>query len=161
MKRKPRQSLREILATNQAQLDFMSKLAGGTGHVNKVVLPPVRAREPRDPCKAAAPSEADTQKAILKFLRVHPAVGFAIRINSGGAVETHNGVERYITYNSQRGMSDIFGVMKGGRAFFIEVKSATGRLTQHQNDFIMMALNSGALAGVARSIDDVQNILGI
>jgi hypothetical protein len=157
--RKPvvRKSLRQTVTENQEALDFMSKLAGGDGHVNKVVFKEPRKIAIKGP--AVYPSEAEVQNAILQYLRVHPKVAFAIRINSGGAIETYNGVERYISYHSQKGLSDIFGVMKGGKAYFLEVKSKTGRLSPDQDAFLVKALDAGALAGCVRSIEDVEKVL--
>jgi len=147
-----RKSLRQTVSENQAALDFMSKLAGGTGHVNKVVFEPVKARAPRGPTML---TEAQIQKTILQYLKAHPKVAFAIRVNSGAHYEE----DRLIYSNSQRGMSDIMGVMKGGKAYFLEVKSQKGKLTQDQDNFLAMALESGALAGCVRSLEDVDKVL--
>ena len=41
----------------------------------------------------------------------------------------------------------------------IEVKTARGRATEHQKAFIEHIRNAGGIAGIARSVDDAQNIL--
>ena len=41
----------------------------------------------------------------------------------------------------------------------IEVKTAKGRATAEQKSFIEHIRNAGGIAGVARSVDDAQNIL--
>jgi len=156
MRKVIRKSLRQTVSENQAALDFMSKLAGGDGHVNKVVFEPVKARAPRDPLVL---SEAQIQKTILAYLRVHPSVAWVARFNSGAFIESYGGHERYIQANSLKGCPDIMGMLKGGRYFGIEVKGPKGRVTQDQDNFILRVLEGGGYAGVARSIDDVEKIL--
>lgn len=59
------------------------------------------------------------------------------------------------------GFSDLFGHRAGdGRAFYIEVKAGRDTLKPHQRDFLAAMQASGALAGVARSVDDAVRILG-
>jgi hypothetical protein len=69
-----------------------------------------------------------------------------------------------------RGMSDLIGLkcitvtpaMIGRRlAVFvgIETKSARGRVTPEQADFLAMLAELGALEGIARSVDDARAIL--
>ena len=156
--RKPvfRKSLRKTVTENQAALDFMSKLAGGTGHVNKIVMDPVNPRAPRD---HTALTEAQIQKTILAYLRMHPRVAWVGRFNSGAFIESYGGHDRYIQANSVKGCSDILGMLKGGGFFAIEVKSLKGRVTQDQDNFILRVLEGGGYAGIARSIDDVNKIL--
>lgn len=47
---------------------------------------------------------------------------------------------------------------KFARALYVEVKTDRGRVTDQQRQFISMARGAGALAGVARSDDDVRAI---
>jgi hypothetical protein len=155
MARKPRPTLRQTIEANRQALTFMAKLASNeppTFHED--LLKPKRER------KAAAPSnhptEAQVLKTIMAYLRVHPKVGLVIRVNSGTFAED----DRFIQSNSQRGMSDLFGTLKTGQAYFIEVKSHSGKLMAHQSEFLLKALESNALAGVAREISDVDKILG-
>jgi hypothetical protein len=54
------------------------------------------------------------------------------------------------------GSSDILGVLPGGRFLAIEVKSPTGRVSPHQQQFIDTINAAGGLAFVARSIEEVQ-----
>jgi penicillin-binding protein-related factor A (putative recombinase) len=53
------------------------------------------------------------------------------------------------------GVSDIIGIYKG-KALFIEVKSAKGRLRPDQIKFMAQAKQEGAICIVARSIEDVE-----
>ncbi len=58
------------------------------------------------------------------------------------------------------GFSDLFGNRVGdARAFYIEVKTPTGRVRPEQAAFIRAMRTRGALAGVARSVNDAQQIL--
>jgi len=54
------------------------------------------------------------------------------------------------------GFSDLFGFRPDGRAWFIEVKSATGRLRPEQTLFLEAMRARGAIAGVARSVQEAR-----
>lgn len=49
------------------------------------------------------------------------------------------------------GHSDLYGFRPDGRAFFCETKSATGRLSDDQRNFLRRMKDRGAIACVARS----------
>jgi len=57
------------------------------------------------------------------------------------------------------GFSDLFGVLPGGRALFIEVKSPKGKPSEAQTNFLNTVSMRGATAGVARSFEDVLKII--
>jgi len=112
--------------------------------------------------------EADIQNQIRIHVASQP-LGVMFRANVGEAW-TGERVERnpdgsITIYNPRRfkaglppGFSDLFGVATGGRAVFIEVKSATGRLLDDQRHFLNTMAKVGALAGVARNTDDAESI---
>lgn len=56
---------------------------------------------------------------------------------------------------SQKGIPDIAGILPGGQALYIEVKTAKGRLSKDQEAFLENARQAGAKAFMARSVDDV------
>ena len=56
---------------------------------------------------------------------------------------------------SEKGVPDILGVLPDGRALLIEVKTARGRVSPHQEKFIQAARAAGALVIVARCVEDV------
>jgi len=60
---------------------------------------------------------------------------------------------------SFKGCSDILGQMKDNKFLAVEVKSVRGRLTEYQSQFINKVNQSGGLALVVRSLDDLQNAL--
>lgn len=58
------------------------------------------------------------------------------------------------------GYSDLSGVRVGdGKAVFIEVKTAKGRPSQKQKNFISKMREYGAIAGVCRSAEDAINLI--
>lgn len=78
--------------------------------------------------------------------------------------------DRTIRYGLGVGSTDLVGVhtivitpeMVGriiGVAVFAEVKTDTGRLQEHQENFINQMLKMGAIAGVVRSVEDMNNLL--
>ncbi len=109
------------------------------------------------PVRRALPgeSEAEILKAIMHLLKRHPKVARVWRQNSG----TFQQGNRFIRANTARGMSDIMGVLKDGRALAVEVKSARGRIEEHQLEFLKGINDAGGLGMVARSVDDVVNRL--
>lgn len=59
-----------------------------------------------------------------------------------------------------KGHSDLAGVRIGdGRAVYIEVKTPTGKVRPEQENFLRRMREAGALAGVARSVEDAMRIL--
>lgn len=57
-----------------------------------------------------------------------------------------------------KGVSDIIGVYRG-KMLAIEVKSKKGRISPEQVDFLKKVINSGSIAFVARSVEDVKREL--
>lgn len=57
------------------------------------------------------------------------------------------------------GFSDLLGVLPGGRALFLEIKSPTGKPSPAQVNFLRQVSGVGGLAGVARSYEDVIKII--
>lgn len=58
----------------------------------------------------------------------------------------------------QKGISDILVCYKG-RFVAIELKRTGGKTTPHQEKFIQAILDSGGVAGVCYSVDDVKQLL--
>lgn len=57
------------------------------------------------------------------------------------------------------GQSDLCGHRPDGRAFYIEVKKPGQKPRKNQQDFIEAMQNSGALAGVAYSVEEAVGIV--
>ena len=54
-----------------------------------------------------------------------------------------------------KGHPDLSGMLRGGRALYVECKSSVGKLTEEQAAFLSLVNQHGGLAFVARSVDDV------
>lgn len=79
------------------------------------------------------------------------------RVNVG-AFRTADG--RFITSGVPKGFPDLFGFRKSdGRAVFIEVKTAKGRPTKEQLNFLYTMNKNGAIAGLCRSAEDAINLI--
>jgi len=80
--------------------------------------------------------------------------------NSVGAVTVKNprGRDRFLRFGKP-GSSDILGILPDGRFLAIECKTATGRLSVMQRDFIEDIRSRGGVAFVARGVEDVEKNL--
>ena len=75
--------------------------------------------------------------------------------DSIGVFDPRRGVFRTNTNRyRRRGVSDLLGIFHG-RPLAIEVKSAKGRLSPHQKEFLAAWESAGGIAIVARSVEDV------
>ena len=146
-----RKSLRDILLENQAANNFYQAMLGGETPPQVIKIPDAPKKRIKSDVPRTYLLEKDIQKQILMLLKRHPKVQWVARFNSGTFVSG----DRYISSNSQSGMSDILGMLKGGRLFAIECKSRTGKIMPHQQDFLDLINNGGGLAFVARSVEDV------
>ena len=79
------------------------------------------------------------------------------RANVGSGV-TYDG--RHFDTGLPKGFSDLFGFRKSdGKAIFIEVKTAGGRVSPEQKNFIGRMKESGAVAGVCRSPEEALRLV--
>jgi hypothetical protein len=60
----------------------------------------------------------------------------------------------YRKLNNRRGISDVCGVAPNGRSIWIEAKTKDGMVSEDQRDFLDDVHQNGAIAMVARSIED-------
>ena len=109
------------------------------------------------------PSEHDVQVSILALLRRHPKIAKAIRYNAGTfrLAGAQGSADRWFRANDCPGHSDIAGVLKGGRAFYLEVKRP-GKSTKPgdaQDKFLCEMAFAGALAAEVSSVDQVIKLL--
>jgi hypothetical protein len=152
-----RETLREVMLRNQATMDQLAAISGKPRVLLDIPPEPVK-RGPRKP--SGQPTEAQVLKAVMALLKRHPKVSQCWRQNSGTFQERNrDGSVRYIRANTQRGMSDIMGVLKDGRTLAIEVKSATGRMRPGQEEFLATIRQAGGVAGVCRSVEDAVALL--
>lgn len=84
-------------------------------------------------------------------------IAILFRANVGSGI-TYDG--RHFDTGLPKGFSDLFGFrLSDGKAVFIEVKSAAGRVRPEQINFIRKMQIYGALAGIARSVEDARKII--
>jgi len=96
--------------------------------------------------------ERQLQRAVFDYLkRAMPADSFFSAIPGGDRQMTR--APGYVS-----GLPDLI-IIHNGAPIFIELKSATGRLSEAQKDVRDAIWRAGGFIYVARSIDDVQAIL--
>lgn len=116
-------------------------------------------------------NEHDIQNLIrIEFSRLYPNA-LLFRSNVGqawtGSKFIHNKQDRTLTIYDPRpfntglpdGFSDLLGVLPGGKALFLEIKTPKGKPSEAQTNFLAQVSSVGAIAGVARSIEDVIKII--
>ena len=153
-----RKTLREVMTDHQRTEDTLAALWGKPRRELPISAEPKK-RAPAKP--SGEPSEAEILRAIIQLLHRHPRVAQCWRQNSGTFQERNrDGSTRYIRANTQKGMSDIMGILKDGRTLAIEVKSRTGRMRPGQEEFLQTIRQAGGVAGVCRSVEDAVRLLG-
>ncbi len=101
--------------------------------------------------KPKPPLERDIQKSILEYLKLR---GFyAWRNQTQGTWDAGKGI--YRNAQTLKGVSDILGVLSGGRILAIEVKRPGGKLSLDQVEFLKKVQGLGGKAFVAYSLQDV------
>ena len=144
-------SLAQKIRANQAALDLYASASDKPKM--DIGAKPKQVR--RAPERSEKPLEKDIQAAILQYLRLHPKIAFVGRFNSGAIQGEHNGQTRFIQFNSIRGFPDIHGMLRGGKALYIEVKRPGGKPTTDQEQFMNHATKHGAAGLIAYSLEDV------
>ena len=100
--------------------------------------------------------EREVVKACLEYLELRGV--YAYRQNTGAAEYADNtGRRRFVRYGKP-GISDIIGVLPGGRFIAVECKAPGGRLSEHQTEFLKDIERMGGLAVIARSVEDLEKI---
>lgn len=161
MTERGRRTLREQMLRNQKTEALYAALSGKPAR--ELPIPPEPKRRPKrepSPAEQRQPSEAEILRAIMALLKRHPRVAQCWRQNSGTFAERNrDGSMRYVRANTAKGMSDIMGVLRDGRALAIEVKSRTGRMRPGQEEFLASIRAAGGVAGVCRSVEDAVSLL--
>ena len=99
-------------------------------------------------------SEHDIQNEIRLALTKAGCVAFRCTV---GRVQTIDG--RWFDTGLPKGHADLYGFRPDGQVFYIEVKSETGRVRPDQIKFLETMRKNGALAGIARSVEDAMKII--
>jgi len=92
-------------------------------------------------------------KACLEWLNIYGA--FVWRNNTGCLKDKTN---RPVFFGKP-GSADIIGVLPGGRFIAVECKTPKGKLSEKQKEFLQNVEEMGGLTVVARSVDDVINVV--
>lgn len=100
-------------------------------------------------------NEGDIQTAILNYL-VGELNLFVWRNNTTGVFDPKTNSFRSLGTYSLKGVADILGILPNGKLLAIEVKTAKGRVSKHQKNFIQRVNKSGGVAFVARSVQAVK-----
>lgn len=103
-------------------------------------------------------TEKQIQNQILDYLAYLPGCK-AWPNQSMGVYDPVRKTFRRQGGHHNRGVADIIGIYRGWM-ICIEVKSATGKLASHQAEFLEEMNQRGAIAFVARSLEDVIAKLG-
>jgi len=99
-------------------------------------------------------TEHDTQNEIRLALAEKGIMCFRANV---GRVKMKDG--RWFDTGLPKGFCDLFGFRNDGQIFFIEVKNGKGRTSEKQDSFMKLVKENGALAGVARSVEDALKII--
>jgi hypothetical protein len=110
--------------------------------------------------KSYIPAESAVQASIVDMI-VKLRLGIVIRYNAGGMYNAEN---QFVRFNSAKGHSGLGGVLKGGRAFYLEVKRPgwDGPKTERefqQAEFLKQAREVGAVAEFVCSVDEALAVL--
>ena len=101
-------------------------------------------------------TEAQIQKSIVDFLRAVLPPNFRVVAIPNGARRTSAGRASNAVAGLTPGAPDLV-ILGNSRAYLIEIKTKTGKLSDHQSEFATWAVTKGALAWCcARSLDDVR-----
>lgn len=105
-----------------------------------------------------SPTENDVVQACLQWLALHNVMAW--RNQTTGLYDPTRKVFR--KFNGLKGVSDILGVLPGGRFLGIECKKKGGYPSPEQRAFIQMVNDAGGLAFVARGTEDLEaHLLGL
>lgn len=96
-------------------------------------------------------SEADLMRQIMLALSED---GHMVFRGNVGLFYTRDG--RPVKSGLPVGFSDLFGYTRQARPFFLEIKTDTGRVSKEQEAFLSAMRQRGAIAGVARSVEQAR-----
>lgn len=104
-------------------------------------------------------SESQVQAAIVKYLRYQLPKTHRVFAIPNGAQRTPQGYAANAVAGLTRGIPDLC-IVGQGQAFFIEVKTETGRLSPEQKEFADWCLLDGLMGwALCRSILDAEKAI--
>jgi hypothetical protein len=105
--------------------------------------------------RPVAPLEREIQRQCLEWLGLHGV--FCWRQNAGALTvpEAWGRKRRFVRFASVPGVSDVLGVLPGGRFLAVEVKRPGNHPTGDQAVFLASVRAAGGVALVVYSVDDL------
>lgn len=97
--------------------------------------------------------ESIIQAAIVQALSLLGVYLFSVPNDAAGAVSAAKGA-RLKALGLRAGVSDLVLMGLDGRAYFLEIKTATGKLSDSQKKFQALCAARGWPYAVARSVDE-------
>lgn len=101
------------------------------------------------------PTESGLVRACLDLLHLRKV--YAWRQNTTGVFDPAK--RRFRTFHGLAGVSDILGVLPGGRFLALECKTERGRVTRDQKVFLDAVRANGGLAAVIRDLRELELFL--
>jgi hypothetical protein len=101
-----------------------------------------------------AVTESAVLRACLDYLALKGV--YAWRQNQGAIPLKDGGYRRFV---GLKGVSDILGVLDGGRVLAVEVKKPGGKLSREQKAFLDAVRERGGLALVVRGVDELDKAM--
>lgn len=99
-----------------------------------------------------------SESEIMKRIQIALSqINVRVWRNNVGSAKTMDG--RHITFGLAVGSSDLIGLTSTGRFVAIEVKTATGKVTEAQLNFINMVKLQGGIAGICRSPEEAIELI--
>ena len=106
--------------------------------------------------KPPARKESEIQRGILEYLRFRGVLAW--KAGTGAMRAEYRGKPRFIQFGT-KGVSDIIGMLPGGRFLAIEVKRPGKRPTWEQSEFLRAVREGGGQGWLAVSTHDVDLLL--
>lgn len=151
-----RPSLAQTKRANQRAMDLYAALTDKPRF--DVGASPARVPSPTPRGSTGKPLERDVQRAVLAYLKAHPAVLKVGRLNSGSAALQDGRPIWFHTLGN--GASDIVGAMKRGCAWLaIEVKRPGAKPRPEQVAWLQEIADAGGCAGWVDCVEDAERIL--
>ena len=99
-----------------------------------------------------------TEQTIQNEIRVAlTQAGYIVFRTNVGKVKTADG--RWFDTGLPKGHPDLYGFRPDGKIFYIEEKNENGRVRPEQQHFIDIVKSRGAIAGVARNVEEALKII--
>jgi hypothetical protein len=103
-------------------------------------------------------SETALVKGCLEYLKLKRIMAW--RMNSGGAIPIVSAkYGRRAVYLGPKGLSDIIGMLPGGRFLAVEVKVGRKKPTPAQSEFLSWVNDAGGLGVVVWSLEELEKVI--